>query len=261
MTRRLADAQGYRRGMVLGLTMAEIMLLLVFLLLLAASALLFRREGARQALRDQRDRQATAAAVGAALQARLDTQVGQINALQAVLHETRTAAAQADAARAGVATQLAAQARVLQAQTRELSAARSAAQGLAGQNTQMRGELARVHGNAGSGLPYCWTTPDGRPVTALRVQLRDGGVVVHEPEPRPRPGDAAWDRLATVPRGVQEPIERFMAQAAPFIAQSDNERCRYAVDVIDATGPANKSGYKRLMNRLWGSFLLHEVGG
>ena len=261
MTRRLADAQGYRRGMVLGLTMAEIMLLLVFLLLLAASALLFRRETAQTALQEQRDHQTRETNAVVAWQSQLAKQASRAIALEAALSESRTVAAQADAARAAVEAKLAAQATILQTQAKAIAVAHSEAQALGGQNAQMRGELARVHGNAGSGMPYCWTAPDGRPITALRVQLRDAGVIAQEPDPRPRPGDPAWGKLVAVPRGVLEPIENFMAQAAPFIALSDSERCRHAMDVIDATGPANKSGYKGLMNRLWGSFLLHEVGG
>ncbi len=41
---RLADHREYRRGVILGLTLAEILVLLVFLLLLASGAILARRD-------------------------------------------------------------------------------------------------------------------------------------------------------------------------------------------------------------------------
>lgn len=261
MTRRLADAQGYRRGMVLGLTMAEVMLLLVFLLLLAASALLFRRDGKAEVLQAEQVREAETAVTITTLR----NQVAAGDARTAVLQSTLdTALAESHAnavalerARALTETVLK-QGQLLRLQATDL---RADLQAMTGQNTQMRNELARVHGNAGSGLPYCWVSPDGRPITAFRVQLRDGGVVAQPPEPRPRPDDPVWTKLAPLQRGVLLPIETFMTQAASFVAQSDAEGCRYAIDVIDATGPSNKLGYKGLMNRLWGSFLLHEVAG
>lgn len=47
---KLADPREYRRGVVLGLTLAEVLVLLVFLLLLAMSALLLRRDRDQAAL-------------------------------------------------------------------------------------------------------------------------------------------------------------------------------------------------------------------
>ena len=261
MTRRLADAAGYRRGMVLGLTMAEIMMLLVFLMLLAATALLLRRAESQTALASATADRALGSEKLAMLQARIAVLEADARTSQAMLFQTRTLAAQTEQARANAEARGKSLDASLQAANAAVAAARTEAQAMQGQNAQMRNELGRLHGNVGSGLPYCWTSPDGRPIAVLRVQLRDGGVLAAEPDPRPRPGDAAWAKLDGMTRGVLQPIEVFMAQVAPFIAQSDAERCRYAVDVIDGTSANNKSGYKGLMNRLWGSFLLREVGG
>ena len=261
MTRRLADAQGYRRGMVLGLTMAEIMLLLVFLLLLAASALLFRRDGADALAQAQRDRQAASAGELADLRARAAAQEARLGTLEAGLAQSHAEVVRAEEGRALADAALARQSANVRAQAAQLAAAQAEAHAVSGQNAQMRAELSRLHGNAGSGLPYCWTTPDGRPVTALRVQLRDGGVIAQEPSPRPRPEDPAWATLAGLQRNVLLPVESFMAQTAGLVAQSDADRCRFAIDVIDGTSATNKPGYKGLMNRLWGSFLLHEISG
>lgn len=53
---KLADPREYRRGVVLGLTLAEVLVLLVFLLLLAMSALLLRRDREQAALMQQLSR-------------------------------------------------------------------------------------------------------------------------------------------------------------------------------------------------------------
>lgn len=250
--------QAYRRGMVLGLTLAEIMVLLVFMMLLAAAALLVRHDSTEAALDEQVRGTAGARAETA-------TALARVAGLEAALNRTRQIAAEADHARSqgeARAIQLQAQARAtMSSMAGELAAARAAALGLQGQNAQMRGEIQRINGNAGSGLPFCWTTPDGKPVTLLRVTLRDDGVIAQDPSPRPRPDDPLWTRLDTLPRGVVAPMETFLAQAGGVIAQSNADRCRHAVDVIDGTGATNKRGYKGLMNQLWGHFLLREVGG
>lgn len=258
MKRGDAGAQAYRRGMVLGLTLAEIMVLLVFMMLLAAAALLLRHDSAETALAEQIRGEAAARADAAAIAERMA-------GLEAALTQTRQVATNADQARSrseARASEQQAQARAMLAGlVSDLAAARTEGQALLGQNTQMRGEIQRINGNAGSGLPYCWTTPDGRPVTLLRVTLRDTGVIAQDASPRPRPEDPLWLRLGAMPRGVITPMEEFLAQAGGLIAQSSGDRCRHAVDVIDGTGPTNKHGYKGLMNQLWGRFLLREVGG
>jgi hypothetical protein len=252
------NAQAYRSGMVLGLTLAEIMVLLVFMMLLAAAALLLRRDSAAASLDDQVRGMQAARAAAATIAARVAD-------LEAALIQSRQIAAEADQARgrteANARIEIAQARATIAGLTRELAAARTEAQGLLGQNAQMRGEIQRINGNAGSGLPYCWTTPDGKPVTLLRVTLRDTGVIAQDPAPRPRPDDPLWARIAAMPRGAIVPMEEFLALAGGVIAQSNTDRCRHAVEVIDGTGPTNKRGYKGLMNQLWGSFLLREVGG
>lgn len=55
---KLADPRKYRRGVVLGLTLAEVLVLLVFLLLLAMSAMLLRRDRDQAALTEKLGRYA-----------------------------------------------------------------------------------------------------------------------------------------------------------------------------------------------------------
>lgn len=258
MRRGLANAQAYRSGMVLGLTLAEIMVLLVFMMLLAAAALLLQQDSAVGAL-DERARGLAAA------QAEIQVVQVRVTGLETALDQTRQIAEHADQARAqseDTARRQYSQAMAaLAALTGDLATARGEAHMLGGQNAQMRGEIQRIHGNAGSGLPYCWTAPDGKPITLLRITLRDTGVIAHDPAPRPKAEDTLWPKLIVLPRDQLLPMEIFLAQASAAIAQSNNDRCRHALEVIDGTGPSNKRGYKGLMNQLWGNFLLREVGG
>lgn len=258
MRRGLANAQAYRSGMVLGLTLAEIMVLLVFMMLLAAAALLLQQDEAVGALDDRARGLAAARAEIQAVQAR-------ITGLETALDQSRRIAEQADQARAQ--SEAAALREYFQATatlatlTADLAAARGEAQMLGGQNAQMRGEIQRIHGNAGSGLPYCWTAPDGKPITLLRITLRDSGVIAQDPAPRPKAEDTLWSKLVALPRDQLLPMEIFLTQVGAAIEKSNSDRCRHALEVIDGTGPSNKRGYKGLMNQLWGNFLLREVGG
>ena len=258
MRRGLVNAQAYRSGMVLGLTLAEIMVLLVFMMLLAAAALLLQQDSAVGALDDRVRGLAAARAEIQVVQAR-------VTGLETALDQSRRIAEQADQARAqseGAARRQYSQATAtLATLTEDLAAARGEAQTLGGQNAQMRGEIQRIHGNAGSGLPYCWTASDGKPVTLLRITLRDTGVVAQDPAPRPRAEDTLWTKLVVLPRDQLLPMEIFLTQVGAAIEKSNSDRCRHALEVIDGTGPSNKRGYKSLMNQLWGNFLLREVGG
>jgi hypothetical protein len=130
---------------------------------------------------------------------------------------------------------------------------------LTGQNAQMRSELARLKGNGGSGLPYCWALPGGQPQYMLKVEMQDAGVIVRDLEPRVRPDDPAWPLLDGVTRGRLIPMVEFINQTIPLKTRSNVDRCRYAIQVVDGTGLTNKPGYKQSMGSLWTAFMIREV--
>jgi hypothetical protein len=138
-------------------------------------------------------------------------------------------------------------------------AAAAANTSLKGQNNQMRLELVRLKGNGGSGLPYCWAMPDGKPQFMLKVEMQDDGVIVTDLEPRARSQDSAWLLLDLVARGHLMPLATFMSQVAPLQGKASADRCRYAIQVVDATGRTNKPGYKQSMGRLWTAFHIREI--
>jgi hypothetical protein len=283
---RLSDPREYRRGVVLGLTLAEVLVLLVFLLLLSMSALLLRKEREQGLLRRQLDHYVslvqsvtrTLASQGVAVDddglANLVKAASETETLRSPLEEARAllaaekaVTAQASAERERLAALLE---RVPGTTSETLSekldrlvrkgAANDAAMAnLTGQNTQMRIELARLKGNGGSGLPYCWATSDGRAQYMLKVEMQDDGVVVHNIEPRVRPEDPAWLTLDPIARDQLMPLANFMAQVVPLQSKAAADRCKYAIEVVDGTGRTNKPGYKQLMGRLWTAFNLHEV--
>jgi hypothetical protein len=310
---KLADPREYRRGVVLGLTLAEILILLVFLLLLSASAVLFRHERDEGLMADQINRYVSALGpVLDALAARgmsvkdTDELVALIergNESQSLANELAKARRDRDVAVATAkdvekdrtaltlrVNELETSNKAMAERVNELdpvaailrslpgepgdrpsekvakliakaSATDVANTNLTGQNAQMRNELARLNGNNGSGLPYCWTTPDGQPIYMLRVTLRDGGVIANDIEPHPRPDDIAWKLLIPMVRGELQPVMAFISQTAQLQAKANAEKCRYAVEVIDGTAATNKPGYKALMWRIGSIFMIHSIRG
>lgn len=305
---KLGDPREYRRGVVLGLTLAEVLVLLVFLLLLSMSALLLlRRDREQAAIGGKLDRYAsllqplTEALAGRGVVVEdTDRLVGLIergaaaDRLQGQLEDARRAPDMARDASVGDARELlrlraaeGAAARVAESAAKyaalaailerlpgapsvplperlERAVQRAAAvdegsASLLGQNAQMRGELARLKGNGGSGIPYCWALPDGRAQYMLKIEMGDTGVVVRDLDPRARPADPAWPLLDAVARGRLMPMGEFISQTAQLQARAAADRCRYAVQVVDATGITNKPGYKQSMGRLWTVFMIREV--
>lgn len=305
---KLTDPREYRCGVVLGLTLAEVLVLLVFLLLLSMSALLLRRDREQAAMTERLGRYAVllqpvtealasrgivtedtdrlaslierggeadslrsqlAEASRTLEAARLDRerQEGEMLRLKEMAREaTRVskAAAERDVL-AAILERVAALpsqplAERLERVVQKAAALDSATANLTGQNAQMRTELARLKGNGGSGLPYCWALPDGRSQFMLKVEMQDTGVVVFDITPRARPADPAWPLLDGVARGRLMPMSEFIALTSPLQARSASERCHYAIQVVDGTGVTNKPGYKQSMGRLWSVFMIREVG-
>lgn len=304
---RLANPAEYRRGVILGLTLAEILMLLVFLLLLSTGAILAKRAKEMAALRASISKYDSLMAPLAERAARQGISVTDTDQLVSLIvrgaeaeslrqelgkKESELAAAEAATARAiaerdKIVSQMSEGGRELAAKAAEDDAlramlARAVTTGagaperlqhvldraattastdlnLTGQNAQMRSELARLKGNGGSGLPYCWTTLDGHPLYMLRVELHDDGIVVHDIDPRPRPDDEAWRLLTNVPRDARIQMSAFLSQVGPLQAAGVAAKCRYAVYAFDATAATNKPGYKSLMGHLWTAFMVHEV--
>jgi hypothetical protein len=84
--------------------------------------------------------------------------------------------------------------------------------------------MARLKDNGGSGLPYCWTTPEGRPIYVLRIELRDDGVVVRDIDPRARPDDHARELLDSVPRNETISISALLSAVSPLQMQAVSVR-------------------------------------
>ena len=298
---RLASDRDYRRGVILGLTLAEVLLLLVFLLLLAAGAIFARAQ------EETVQQSARIAKLQSQLQPVIDSlnksgyAISDIDDMAALIRRGQEADALRDqvqemrsALTAAVQQRKETEINLEQAQ-RELEMARSEAAkaaasfGKAQEYDKLVEVLQSLPGGAGdhpeqellnrlgqyrqamqelarlkgngSGLPFCWVTPTGQPIYMLRFELHDDGFIVHEEQPRPRPDDQAWVLLSNLPREAVIPGGELSALAAPLRADGDRRKCRYAVDVLDRTGVTNKPGYRHLNYLLDAVFARREING
>jgi hypothetical protein len=318
---RLTDDQDYRRGMVLGLTLAEMLILLVFLLLLSAAALLAHRERevasltidlgklksemvpvetalqkqgmsivdadnvatllerGQRAEQVQRTLQATRDNLAVALQ-RVKAEETALTAARGDLAHTQSRLQTLQRDRTNLQGQLAQAQATLNQVTAERDQINTILQALpggdqgrtvprlqnfVGQYRQATNELARLKGNGGPGLPYCWASyPRGEPIYMLRITLhgstaQDITVSADDLAPRPKPDSPAWGLLSSLPRDRSMPMSALIGSVGALKRRADELKCRYAVEVIDDTAATNKAGYKEAMNRLWGMFYLREV--
>jgi len=269
------DQAEYRRGMVLGLTMAEITILLIFLLMFAAAAagshaagssvnleqdLQGRLKRAEAEILSQRERADRAEnELGKARQRSeqfsserdgLRTRVGELEAINRTLdRDLEILRAERDRL-----------ARLLQEIARQIWSGSGVPDDRAVTGIRRRLdellEIERVNSGRnsgiplGSGLPHCWRTVSGEVEFILRVFMHDGGrVVVQERQPKARPSDAVWARLATMPRNREIAMREFRAAVEPILADARAKGCRYAVEAIDKT--TNKQDFKSLQSGIW----------
>ena len=283
-----AAAQGeaaYRRGTVLGLTVAEVFILLLFLLLLALLVLIGDWDAARKkeagekrelndqlaVLQEQQDKwqpimdEFEAPAEIETLRQQKDTAVRDAEVLREVL------------ANSDQATQVAAE----QAEARREVEKELAATVQEMKNTQRQLDLLRTKGEN----PPCWyrTVPDPKrgtrekPLYALNVAVFDAHMILHRPEP-PTGGatddsdatyaeEAARLPFAAIPYGRPLSDQEITSHLQPIRAAGKEEQvrsypCIFWLRVWDKTSPDAKERWKQahdgILEGMFGAYTVRE---
>ncbi len=267
----------FPRGLVLGLTMAEIAILIIFVLLLALAALLARESDRRQAAERElvRFEQIAAlfeaealpedpVALRAVLRERVDEHrdadswrelVREIEATPGALREM--AEAMSAAARAGMSP----------ADVREAIENRDAVEDSGENATVLAARLDRanrrierleaqalVRGGGGLDHPSCWYDHDGTVAYLFDVALVARGFVVdlarapqHEAERALLPLDLVRTESVVTPA-------QFLRQTGPVYEWSVERNCRFFVRAFDLTAGDQKNLYKSRMGVLESRF-------
>jgi hypothetical protein len=278
-----ATEQGfaYRRGFVLGLTLAETALLLVFVILLLLAIGFERRDRritelalplakvremlpansqgeadvVRELARLVELRQAAAAAgipwddtfielvKAVSLSSSGQDMVTAAQALAEEREKLRRIEALLSEKGKGENIQELAQTNVEQATTIE------------NQRGQLRQLLERLNREGKGGvLPSCWTSPEGKIEFILDTALDARGIRVRDTAPVYRQAERErlpWPRFPA--DGLVSPAQFLVATEALFDWSAEND-CRFYVVVYDATGDDQKTLYKTLLESVEGHF-------
>lgn len=281
------QAASYKRGFVLGLTMAETILLLTFVVLMLLVVGFERRE-----------REAEVAKLEARRFAVLIESMGLQN--HSVEDQARVLAAVAEIARAGIAANaewnddftelvkgvltqatqdptlidLASALRADQIAVREMQArladalgdpgAGEALEKLLAQSESDRAELAKLKGKnrdltdqvkrLGGVLPSCWVE-DGRPVFVFDVIVGSEGIRLRDRTPERFLSER--NRLLgneTIDPAYAYAQAEFLRVTRPMFADSVSQDCRYYVVIYDGTAAEEKDLYKAQLQTVEGHF-------
>lgn len=258
----------YRRGMVLGLTLAEVGILIIFVLLLLIGLeeleKVVEREGKElvevgrlQALKES---ESLLTQLRSPLQPANGSSVEEIRTLIRALQEVA-------ATPEGQTTLKEARAVIDQMNNvREQIRGEGASEALANQIEQKSYRIANQEGQLGryesllkeaglgKGERPCWVKPDGTIEYLYDIVLASKGIRMREYKYNHRGRERSLLPMSTVdPNQLLSPAE-FLQKTQPLYNHSLAENCRFFVVIYDATGPTEKELYKRLLRTVEGHF-------
>ena len=221
----------YRRGLVLGLTMAEIAILIIFVLLLAFAAL----------LAGQRDKRKEAEKIA---QARQDT----IISLKKQFSEIRERLPE------GKSIEELQRELVFVSETRQqLEEVYEAAKehGFSPEPDAVRDalETAReyedlISAGKGTEVPSCWVQDDESIEYIYDINLTPKGLVIRETDLPHRKEERRVLQSQNIILGQDISEASFRAATSNLFEWSKEKKCRFFVRVFDSTGPTEKSIYQ-----------------
>jgi hypothetical protein len=265
----------YRRGLVLGLTMAEVGILVIFVLLLLLALAAFERQRFAETAAVPPERLAQLTAAEAALQSIREAVGVRATDTPAEIQELVRAVTEAAESPAGQAS-LQAVRRALEEMKRAEEEIRRAAERLEGETTSMAATVAqqsrdlaikegqlqyaeqrlRAALGQGAGARPCWVEPDGSIVFLYDVILTSAGIRM-----RLRDNVLGSPRLADLPLPA---VDRYFVMSEDDFrgktrglydyGRRDENQCRFHVYVYDGTAPDEKEHYKDLLRTVEGHF-------
>ena len=234
----------FPRGLVLGLTMAEIAILIIFVLLLAVAALLAREADRRQAAERELVRFEQIEALFEA-----EALPGDPLALGAVLRERVDDHRDADSWR-----ELVREIEATPGELREMAEAMNAAAQRGMSPAEVRDAIESRQVGGGSDHPSCWYDRDGTVAYLFDVALVARGFVVDLARAPQHEAERALLPLDLVRTGSVVTQAQFLRQTRPVYEWSVQRKCRFFVRAFDVTAADQKDLYKRRMGALESRF-------
>jgi hypothetical protein len=291
MPRFLVDEREHRRGLVLGLTLAEVLILLLFLLLLALGARLAKLH------KEASDAQASLAGLQPLLEEvrrrakdgspnleELVAKLLRLQELERTIAALRTKASALDALGPDPLRKAQEYDALMKSAANinpndppavlkqaldllekhgveQLSQLSSANEELRQRNTALAGEGERqrrqietmIGKGKGTTHPSCWQDGDGQPQYIFDVTIRDTSLVVVDAT-EGRANDPAWKLVEPFARDAEIPAQTFQSATRKMFDWSKGQNCRFFAIIRDGTGPTSKEPYKRMRTLVEGHF-------
>jgi hypothetical protein len=268
----------YRRGLVMGLTMAEVMVLIVFCLLLLLGGSLATRSEAETAASFAELRPALMEAAGYAASDPIpDDFVELVRAGREVRDQLKAAGLGSNAQTVEQVVRLGREAQeALGTNTMSKDSAVAAREFIRQAAAAYEdAKESRPHGSSsiwlestlrsaasceGNGLefPPCARTPDGRPALVFTATLSSNAITLHDNQvPGLESARASWP-LTSIAFDTPLSVDEFLASTKPMFDWSVERACRFVVLVADQTGAAEKTIYKTRLRTVERHFYKHE---
>lgn len=245
----------YRRGFVLGLTLAEAMLLLLFVILLLLLLGFERRENEIEDLREMQERFAAVSA------GRSDQELQNlVEKAEALAEFEEAGGVEISEKFIELVNEIARQSREsdvnlvekIEEQNEEIESLQEKIEIASADESTFRGQVAELQRRleaSGNGrvLPSCWSTEEGEIQYLLYITLMDEGIRVQETNPEGREASRARLPLDEINLSEPLPIAEFLSWTRELFRYSVQEECRFYVRVQDSTGPMMKERFKELL--------------
>lgn len=282
MVSPIREDRFYRRGLVLGLTMAETVILVLFTLLLLLGLFIERKNREIERLtRENSTLQEQQVLLGGVN--KIDDLFQELKLLRAENAQLRRNVAALTQEKEAMEEDLEAEARAarelrallaesgfdardpdkLRAQITEARKAADLLQKARKEIATLKEQLAywqRRAGGRSNELPPCWIHPETKRVEYIfDVELVSAGLIVHDRDIPQRRAEKAALPIGPVSFGAVLSGSAFLDQTRALFDVSEERECRFFVRVFDRTGAAEKDAYKKHMSIVEQHFYKYEV--
>lgn len=268
--RHSGNKSAYRRGITLGLTMAEIVILIIFLLLLGFAALLKKEKDQNSAIKNNDENVMAIIRVFSENSADMNADIVRLTQeISPLMQKISEGEEKHD--EASLASDV-----IIKAVKRELALQQSGAENKSIEDQlaealekqadlerekatlrdQKKSLIAQIEGKGrGVDWPPCWPDSEGRASEFIfKTALTSRGIIISNTAPSHRVEDMKNLPLNNVKYGQVLSVHQFQADVEPLFKWSKDNECRFYVLVHDETGATEKALFKRLLSTVEGSF-------
>lgn len=263
------ENRSYRKGVVLGLTMAEILILIVFILLLAFASLLKNEQDKVNLMNENRESLIKILHLINQPDPDISKELVRVyEKMPEILVEVKSQDLKNDPAEPieEVIKRAVAKLKVekdLKSLNKDLPIEEKLNQALQ-EKDELQSKLANVEGQnknllkqcKGIGLPPCWADQNGSPEYIFNLDLQDDGIVIHDNKLPHRAQEQAKLNISHIRYEMPLGIAIFSSQTIPILRYGKANECRFFVRIFDRTGVDKKELYKNLRQAVEGNFYI-----